>query len=110
MDIELSSENLIQHLINWFNLNPKTEILDRNKREAIVLRGEWIEIHVDYINTSYGGYFKQSLFMQNAELLSKKLVEVVKEWMKDNGVPVMHLKLKIMKQGAQFPRQGLIRV
>jgi hypothetical protein len=30
--------------------------------------------------------------------------------MKDNEIAVMLLKLKIMKQGAQFPRQGLIRI
>jgi len=110
MEGELSTDNLIQHLINWFNSSEKTQINERNKREAIVLRGEWIEIHVDYINTPYTSYFKQSLFQKNAELLSKKLVEVVKDWMKDNEIRVMHLKIKIMKQGAQFPRQGLIRV
>ncbi|WP_255537144.1 hypothetical protein [Desertivirga brevis] len=32
----LSTDNLVHHLINWFNSNAKTEILDRNKREAIV--------------------------------------------------------------------------
>lgn len=110
MDIALSSEDLIQHLTNWFNSKPKTEILERNKRHAIIARGEWIEIHVDYINSSYDSYFRSWNFQQNAELLAKKLVEVVKEWMKENQVPVMHLKIKIMKQGAQFPRQGLIRI
>ena len=74
------------------------------------MRGEWIEIHVDYININYNSYFKRNLFQKNAELLSKKLVEVVKEWMKENEIRAMHLKIKIMKQGAQFPRQGLIRV
>ena len=110
MDNELVLEDLTEHLKNWFNSSNKTAINDLHKENAITIQKEWIIINVDNINTNYSSYFKRDLFFKNAELLSKKLVEVVKEWMKANEVEVYHLKFKIVKQGAEFPRQGLTRV
>lgn len=110
MDIEIVVDDLIQHLRNWFNSSDKTTINDRYKADSITVQQDWIIINVDCINITYSSYFKRDSFYKNAELLSKKLVEVAKEWMKANEVQVYHLKFKIIKQGAEFPRQGLIRV
>ena len=110
MESEITIDCLIQHLTNWFNSQPKTEINDLHKHQAITLNGDWILINVESINSNYASYFKRDLFYKNAELLSKKLIEVVKEWMEGNEVPVYHLKFKIVKHQAEFPRQGLIRI
>lgn len=110
METEMGIESLVQHLAAWFDQNPKTQINERYKANAITLGGEWILINVQSINVNYAGYFKPQLFQKNADLLAKKLVEVVKEWMKMNEVQVYHLKFKIIRQGAEFPRQGLLRV
>jgi len=110
METIIMCDNLVRHLINWFNSSSKTAIHELNRANAITVQGDWITIKVDSINTTYSSYFRRNLFYKNAELLSKKLVDVAKEWMKANEIPVYHLKFKIVKQGAQFPRQGLIRI
>ena len=110
MDVEVTVVSLVQYLLDWFNNQPKTQINDRFKHQAITFNGEWIFINVESINTNYASYFKPDLFYKNSDLLSKKLVEVVKHWMKANEIPVYHLKFKIVKHQAEFPRQGLIRI
>ena len=81
METIIVSDNLVQHLINWFNANSKTAISDLNRANAIKVQADWIIIQVDSINAAYSSYFYRNLFHKNAEPLSKKLIEVVKEWM-----------------------------
>lgn len=110
METEMVIESLAQHLVKWFNESDKTQINERNKANAITIKGEWILVNVESINVNYSSYFKPQLFQKNADLLAKKLVEVVKDWMRTNEIQVYHLKFKIVRQGAEFPRQGLLRV
>ncbi|WP_207535594.1 hypothetical protein [Desertivirga arenae] len=101
---------LIEYLKQWFNRNEKTRIVERYREKSISFDKGYIVIDVESVNVNYWKYFQKENFDKNADLLVKKLCDVVKDWMVLYSFRSYHFKVRIRNGDRELQKQGLLRL